>query len=169
MGLLLEQYTRWMGADSVRASGLKQAFRERTLQATLRYLLLGPESAADPITTDAEIRAYYVEHPGEFLAPEEARLQYVKVQIPVEAAAGDSARAAASQAGLKAAKEILSAIQSGAPPRRRAIRRIPRQWTFRVGDPIRGLGKRALVDALRATEAPGIKSRYPWGPSSWPS
>ncbi|HET9951220.1 MAG TPA: peptidyl-prolyl cis-trans isomerase [Candidatus Eisenbacteria bacterium] len=158
MGLLLEQYTRWMERRfGPREAELKQAFRERTMQATLRYLLLGPETVSlEPVATEAEIRAYYDEHPAEFLAPEEARIQYVKVQVPVEAAAGDSAREAASQAGLKAAKDLLSAIQAGAPPETAARLHggFHDTGTFRVGEPIRGLGKsEALVDALHATEA----------------
>jgi hypothetical protein len=158
MGLLLEQYTRWMERRfGPREAELKQAFRERTMQATLRYLVLGAESVSlEATATDAEIRAYYDEHPGEFLAPEEARIQYVKVQTPTDAAASDSAREAASQTGLKTAKDLLAAIQGGAPPETAA--RIHGGFhdsgTFRVGDPVRGLGKsEALVDALHATEA----------------
>ena len=159
MGLLLEQYTRWMERRfGPREAELKQAFRERTVQATLRYLLLGAESVSlEATATDADIRAYYDEHPAEFLAPEEARIQYVKVQTPAaDAAASDSAREAASQASLKAAKDLLAAIQGGAPPETaaRVHGGFHDSGTFRVGDPIRGLGKsEALVDAVHATEA----------------
>ena len=158
LGLLLEQYSRWMERRfGPREAELKQAFRERTTQATLRYLLLGPETVSlDPVATEAEIRAYFDKHPAEFLAAEEARIQYVKVQVPVEAAAGDSAREAASQAGLKTAKDLLSAIEAGAPAETAARLHggFHDSGTFRVGEPIRGLGRsEALVDALHATEA----------------
>ena len=159
MGLLLEQYTRWMERRfGPRDTELKQAYRERTSLATIRFLHLGPDAVSlDPEATEAEIRAYYDEHPAEFQAPAEARIQYVKIQQPVpEPAAADTSRDAAAQASLRAGKELLAAIQAGAPPETAA--RIHGGFhdsgNFRVGDPIRGLGRSELLtDAVSGTEA----------------
>jgi parvulin-like peptidyl-prolyl isomerase len=158
MGLVLEQYSRWMERRfGPREAELKQAFRERTTQATIRYLLMGPEAVSlDPEATPAEIRAYYDDHPVEFQAPEEARIQYVKISALAEGAATDSTKEAAAQAALKNARDLLAAIQGGAPPETAA--RIHGGFhdsgPFRVGEPIRGLGKsEALADAIHATEA----------------
>ena len=73
-GLLLEQYSRWMERKfSPREAELMQAFRERTSQATIRYLLVGPDAMSlDAEASEAEIRRYYDDHASEFQAAEEA-------------------------------------------------------------------------------------------------
>jgi parvulin-like peptidyl-prolyl isomerase len=157
-GMILEEYTRWMERRfGPKESELRQAFRERTSLASIRFLVLGADAVSlDPEATEAEIRAYYDEHPSEFLAPEEARLQYVKVQSPGAPAAGDSAREANAEASLQAAKELLAAILAGAPPETaaRVHGGFHDSGPFRVGEPMRGLGRSdALAAAVRATEA----------------
>lgn len=158
MGLLLEQYMRWMERRfGPREAELRQAFRERTSFATIRFLLMGPDAVSlDPEATEAEIRAYYDEHPAEFQAPAEARIQYVKIQPAPDAAPGDSSREAAVKASLRTAKELLAAIQAGAPPETAA--RIHGGFhdsgLFRIGDPVRGLGRSELLTgAVDATDA----------------
>lgn len=159
MGLLLEEYGRWMERRfGPRDADLIQAFRERTSVATIRFLLMGSDALSlDPEATDAEIRAYYDEHPGEFLAPAEARIQYVKIQQPAsEGVAADSSREAAAQASLRAAREFLAAIQAGAPPETaaRVHGGFHDSGPFKAGDPIRGLGRSdALTEAVNGTEA----------------
>ncbi|MEK7314940.1 MAG: peptidyl-prolyl cis-trans isomerase [Candidatus Eisenbacteria bacterium] len=165
MGLLLEKYLRWMeGRFGPRESELKQAFRERTSLATIRFLLLGPEAVSlDPESTEEEIRTYYDEHPADFQAPSEAHIQYVKIQQASEAAPGDSSREANALQSLRSAKDLLTAINAGAPPETAA--RIHGGFhdsgLFRIGDPIRGLGRSELLtDAVNSTD-PGAWIREP--------
>ncbi|HEU4334937.1 MAG TPA: peptidyl-prolyl cis-trans isomerase [Candidatus Eisenbacteria bacterium] len=155
LGMILEQYQRWMERRfGPRDPELRQAFRERTVQATLRYFLLGPEAVSlDPEATEAQIRAYYEAHPDEFRAAAEARIQFVKVPFPGAPAASDSARDVAAVAGLEKAKELLVAIRSGIPPETAAkvYGGFHDSGPFRIGEPIRGLGRSdALADAIRA-------------------
>ena len=157
LGLVLEQYQRWMERRfGPRDAELRQAFRERTIQASIRYFLLGPDAVSlDPEATEAQIRAYYEAHPDEFRAAAEARIQFVKVPFPGPPAASDSARDVAAVAGLEKAKELLVAIRSGIPPETAAkvYGGFHDSGPFRIGEPIRGIGRSdALADAIRAGE-----------------
>ncbi len=157
LGLLLEQYQRWMARRfSPRDSELRQAFRERTIQATLRYFLFGPDAISlNPEAGDADIRAYYAAHPELFRAPAEARIQYVKIPATADAAASDSARAAAIEAGRRAAVDLLAAINAGAPAETAAkiYGGFHESGWFQLGDPIRGLGRSEdLTAAVRDGE-----------------
>lgn len=155
LGMILEQYQRWMERRfGPRDAELRQAFRERTVQASLRYFLLGPDAVSlEPEATEAQIRAYYEAHPDEFRAAAEARIQFVKVPFPGAPASSDSARDVAAVAGLEKAKELLVAIRSGIPPETAAkvYGGFHDSGPFRLGEPIRGLGRSdALADAIRA-------------------
>jgi parvulin-like peptidyl-prolyl isomerase len=155
LGLYLEQYQRWMERRfGPRDTELRQAFRERTAQATIRYFLLGPDAISlDPEAGDAEVREYYASHPESFRAPAEARIQYVKIPTPADAAPADSVSSAAIEAGRRAASDLLAAINAGAPAETAAkiYGGFHDSGGFRLGDPIRGLGRSdELTAAIRA-------------------
>jgi len=161
--LLMEEYTRWMEKRfGPREGELKKAFEERTTQASIRYFVLGPDVITlEPEASAAQIRAYYDDHPDEFETADEAHIQYIRVGGPEGAA--DSVRDVTSESAAKTANEVLSAIKAGAPEETAAKPygglRDP-GW-FRIGDPIRGLGRSdALASAIRTTE-PGQWIREP--------
>jgi parvulin-like peptidyl-prolyl isomerase len=152
MGLLLEDYIRWMERRfGPREAEVRKTFQERTAQATVRYFILGSEAVSlDPEATPKQIRAYYEAHESEFQTADSARIQYVRV--PIEAATTDSARDAAAPAALKAANDLVAAILSGAPVETAAqvYGGLHDTGWFRISEPIRGLGKsEALQDAIR--------------------
>ncbi|HEX7078697.1 MAG TPA: peptidyl-prolyl cis-trans isomerase [Candidatus Eisenbacteria bacterium] len=154
-GLMIEEYTRWMERRfGPRDPDLRKIFQERTSQATIRYLLMGPDAVSlEPEARRRQILAYYEAHPQEFQSPDSARIQYAKV--PIEAAASsDSARDLAAPAALKAANDLLEAVHSGAPVETAAkvYGGLHESGWFRLGDPIRGLGRSEnLTDAIRNT------------------
>jgi len=154
MGLLIEEYSRWMERRfAPREAELRKAFQERTAQATIRYFMLGPDAISLEREASArEIRAYYDEHAQEFQTADSARIQFVKV--PIEAtASSDSAREAAAPAAMRAAGDLLQAIHSGAPVETAAKAHggLHDSGLFRLGEPIRGLGRvDALVEAIRS-------------------
>jgi PPIC-type PPIASE domain/SurA N-terminal domain len=155
--LLLEEYVRWMERRfGLREAELKKTFEERTSQAAIRYFVLGPDAVSlDPEATPAQVRAYYEAHPDEFETADEARIQYIRIPGAADAAAGDSAQAA-SDAARKAAGEVLAALLAGAPTETAAKPHggIHDSGLFRLGEPIRGLGRSdVLVGAVRATKA----------------
>jgi len=161
--LLMEEYTRWMEKRfGPREGDLKKAFEERTIQASIRYFVLGPDVVSlETEASAAQIRAYYDDHPDEFESADEAHIQYIRVGGPEGAA--DSVRDATSESAVKTANDVLAAIKAGAPEETAAKPhgglRDP-GW-FRIGDPIRGLGRSdALATAVRATE-PGQWIREP--------
>jgi len=163
--LLMEEYTRWMEKRfGPREAELKKAFEERTAQASIRYFVLGPDVISlEPEASAAQIRAYYDDHADEFVTPDEAHIQYIKVGGSAESAPGDSVRETASESAGKTASEVLSAIKAGAPEETAAKPHgglMDTGW-FRIGDPMRGLGKSdALASAIRTTE-PGQWIREP--------
>jgi parvulin-like peptidyl-prolyl isomerase len=168
MGLLIEEYTRWMERRfGPREPEVRKAFQERTAQATIRYFILGPDVASlEPEASLKQIRAYYEAHPQEFQAPDSARIQYVKV--PIDAAPADSGRDGAAEAAQKSAMDLLAAIQSGAPVETAAkmYGGLHDTGWFRVAEPVRGLGRsEALQNAIRdATPGQWIKTPIRNGP-----
>lgn len=169
IGLLLEEYTRWMERRfAPREAELRKAFQERTAQATIRYFMMGPDAISlEPEATPREIRAYYDTHASEFQTADSARIQFVKVQIEA-AASSDSARDAAAPAAMKAASDLLQAFHSGAPVETSAKAHggLHDSGLFRIGEPIRGLGRAdALVEAIKsATPGQWIPNPYRNGP-----
>lgn len=164
LGLLIEEYSRWMERRfAPREAELRKAFQERTAQATIRYFMMGPDAISlEPEASAREIRAYYDEHPQEFQTADSARIQYVKV--PIEAtASSDSAREAAAPAAMKAAADLLQAIHSGAPVETAAKAHggLHDSGLFRLGEPIRGLGR---VDALIEPIKSGTPGQWIPGP-----
>jgi parvulin-like peptidyl-prolyl isomerase len=154
--LLLEEYIRWMERRfGPREAELKKTFEERTSQAAIRYFVLGPEAVSlDTEATPAQVRAYYEAHPDEFETADEARVQYIRVPGAAEPSAADSARAA-SDAARKTAGEILNAVVAGAPIETAAkpYGGIHDSGPFRMGEPVRGLGRSdAITAAVRSTE-----------------
>ena len=163
MGLLIEEYSRWMERRfAPREAELRKAFQERTAQATIRYFMMGPDAISlEPEARTREIRTYYDDHPQEFQTADSARIQFVKVSLEATASS-DSAREAAAPSAMKAAGDLLQAIHSGAPVETAAKAHggLHDSGLFRLGEPIRGLGR---VDAL----AEAIKSATPgqWIPT----
>ena len=154
--LLLEEYVRWMERRfGPREAELKKTFEERTSQAAIRYFVLGPDAVSlDPEATPAQVRAYYDAHPDEFVTADEARIQYIRVSGAADASAGDSARTA-SEAARKAAGEVLASVTAGAPIETAAKSHggIHDSGPFRLGEPVRGLGRSDLLAAtIRSTE-----------------
>jgi len=148
MGLLLEDYARWMERRfAPREVEVRKAYQELAGQASIRYFVLGPEAVSlEPEADAKQIRAYYEAHTQEFQTPDSARIQYVR--IPAEAPA-DSA---APPAGLKAANDLIAAIQSGAPieTAAKAYGGLHDTNWFRLTDPIRGIGRsEPLQDAIK--------------------
>jgi parvulin-like peptidyl-prolyl isomerase len=151
LGILLEDYQRWMERRfGPREAEVKKAYQERTAQATLRYFVLGPDAmSSEPEASLKQIRAYYDSHESEFQTPDSAYIQYVR--IPFEAAAADTAKASSANA-LKAANDVIAAIQSGAPVETavKVYGGLHDTGMFRVSDPIRGLGRsEAIQDAIK--------------------
>lgn len=169
MGLLLEDYARWMERRfGPREMEVRKAYQDLAGQATIRYFVLGPDAVSlEPEAEAKQTRAYYEAHQQEFQTPDSAYIQYV--QVPIETATGDSAKDAATAAALKAANDLIGAIQSGAPVE--TATKIygglhDTNW-FRISDPIRGLGRsEAIQDAIRGA-APGswIKTPIRAGPN----
>lgn len=152
--LLLEAYVRWMERRfSPAEADLKGRFARRTTQGTIRYFWLTPEAVStEPEASREEIRAYYERHPDEFRTPEEARITYIRFPVAPSTAASDSARTAAERAALAAARDLLRRLRAGASPEE-AARDLgganDSDW-FRIGDPVRGLGRSdALMEAIR--------------------
>lgn len=155
--LLLEDYTRWMERRfGPREADLKRTFEERTSQASIRYFLLSPDAISlEPEATATQIRAYYDTHQDEFESPEEVHIQYIRMTAPQSGdAAGDTAPEAASRAMLKSAVELIDAVRAGTPVETAAKPHggLNDSGWFRLGEPVRGLGRSdALVAAIRAT------------------
>ncbi len=163
--LLLEEYTRWMERRfGPRESELKKTFEERTSQASIRYAVVGPDAVTlEPEATAAQVRAYYDAHPDEFMGDEEARIECIRIAANPEGATADSSKEEASRAALKTATSLLTELRAGAPAEAAAKPHggIHDPGWFRVGDPVRGLGRSdALVAAIRAAE-PGEWMREP--------
>lgn len=162
MGLLLEDYARWMERRfGPREAEVRKAYQDLAGQAAVRYFVLGPEAVSlEPEAEARQIRSYYEAHQQEFQTPDSAWIQYVRV--PIEAAAADSAKDAAA-AALKAANDLIGAIQSGAPVETAAkvYGGLHDTGWFRLSDPIRGLGRsEAIQDAIRGAE-PGSWIKTP--------
>jgi len=156
MGLQLEDYSRWMERRfSPREAEVMKTYQERTAEAVIRYFVMGPEAVSlEPEAGAKQIRAFYEAHQQDFQTPDSARIQYVRLAI--ETAGSDSTREAAAPAALKAANDLIAAIQSGAPVETAAkvYGGLRDTGWFRIGDPIRGLGRSdPLQDAIRATAA----------------
>jgi parvulin-like peptidyl-prolyl isomerase len=164
-GLLLEEYVRWMERRfGPREAELKKTFEERTTQASIDYIVLGPDAVSlDPEATPAQVRAYYDAHPDEFMSGEEARIQYIRVSAVSEGAASDSAREAAGRVAMKTAGDLLAAVKAGLLPENAAKPHggVHESGWFRLNEPVRGLGRSdALVALVRATR-PGEWAEEP--------
>ncbi|MBI4364680.1 MAG: peptidyl-prolyl cis-trans isomerase [Candidatus Latescibacteria bacterium] len=153
--VLLDKYVRWMDTRyAPREPELKREFAERTAQASLRFFWL----TTDAISLDAqagadEIRAYYEAHPDEFATPEQARITYIRVPIEAAGSPSDSARPAGEAAASAAARALLVALKAGRSPEDLAAAwgGVKDPGLFKVGDPIKGLGRSdALADAIRS-------------------
>ena len=156
-GLELEEYVRWMERRfGPREGELKKTFEERTTLGSIRFGVVGPDAVSlEPEATAEQIRAYYDAHPDEFETADEAHVQYIRIRAAEDAAASDSAKAA-SAAAAKEASEILTAVRAGTPPETagKAHGGVLDSGWFRIGDPVRGLGRSdALEAAVRATAA----------------
>jgi parvulin-like peptidyl-prolyl isomerase len=142
--LTLEEYSRWMERRfGPREGDLRKAFEERTSLATIRYFVLGPDAISlEPQATALQIRQYYADHPEEFTTPGEARIEYVRFSTAPEAA-GDSAKDAALQAARRSAFDFISGLKAGSPAEAIAKKfgGVHESGWFRLGDPIRGLGR----------------------------
>lgn len=155
-GMLLEEYARWMERRfGPRETELRKTFEERTSQASLRYMVVGPDAISlEPEATAAQIRAYYETHPEEFENPPEARIQCVRVPANSEGAAPDADKESAARAALQTASDLLAGLRSGA-----AADSVAKPYggifdpgTFQIGEPVKGLGRSdALVAAVRGT------------------
>ncbi len=157
-GLLLESYRRWMARRFAPSEAeLRRAFKRHTTEASIRYFWLTPEAVSlEPEASPEAIRTYYASHPGEFQTPEEARLTYVRFATGAPAGAPDSIRAAAERLTLEGARSLLLTVRSGAPLERAARVQGGANDTgwFRLGEPIRGLGRsEALVQAIQGLKA----------------
>ncbi len=155
LAVLLDKYVKWIGTRYAPTEAeLKKEFALRTAQAALRYFWL----TADAISLDrqaiaGQIRAYYETHPEEFQTPEEARLSFIRIPVGAPGGASDSLRGAAEAQALTNAKTILGALKSGKSPEpvAKPYGGVKDTGKFRIGDPIRGLGRSdALFDAVRA-------------------
>jgi parvulin-like peptidyl-prolyl isomerase len=151
--LLLEEYTRWMEHRFAPAEAdLKREFAMRTTQGTIRYFWLTPEAVSlDRPPTRAAVRAYYDGHPEQFRTPAEARLVYLRLGGPADAGASDSVRAAADEAAAAEARDLLRQLAGGASldQTARGHGGVNDTGWFRIGDPVRGLGRsQALMDAI---------------------
>jgi len=167
--LVLEDYTRWMERRfGPREAELKKTFEERTSQASLRFAVVGPDMVTlEPQATASQVRAYYDAHPDEFLGPEEARIQYIRIPATPptgDAANPDSSKEAAAKAALKGATELLGELKTGSISAESAGKPhggLQEPGWFRIGDPVRGLGRsEPLSAAVRSTE-PGEWVREP--------
>jgi len=163
MGILLEDYARWMERRfGPREPEVRKAYQDLASQASVRYFVLGPEAVSlEPEAEARQIRAYYEAHQQEFQSPDSAWIQYVRV--PIEAASGDSAKDAAVAGAQKAATDLVGAMQSGAPVETAAkvYGGLHDTGWFRLSDPIRGLGRsEAIQDAIRGA-APGTWVKTP--------
>ena len=158
-GLLLEEYVRWMERRfGPREAELKKTFEERTTQASIDYIVLGPEVVSlEPDATPAQVRAYYDAHSDEFMSPEEARIQYIRVSAVAEGAVGDSAREAAGRAAMKTASDLLAAVKAGLLPENAAKPHggVHDSGLFRLNEPVRGLGRSDALVALVRAGKPG--------------
>lgn len=156
--LCLEEYSRWMERRfGPREAEVQKMFEERTSQASIRYVVVGPDLVSlEEQATPAQIRAYYDSHPGEFETPDEAHIQYVRVTAASEGAVSESTREAAIQEAMRGAVDVLSAVRAGAPPEAAAKPHGGLRDTgwFRLGEPVRGLGRsESLTTAVHATKA----------------
>ena len=157
--IVLEEYVRWMERRfGPRDAELRKEFEARGATASIRYALMGPDAISlDPEATPAQIRAYYDAHPDEFESADEAHIQYIRIPIGADASAPDSAKESAAQVASKIASDVIAAIRAGAPAETAAkpYGGIQDPGWFKLGEPIRGLGRSdALVAAIRSVEPP---------------
>ena len=117
-GLLLEEYVRWMERRfGPREAELKKTFEERTSQASIDYVVLGPDAVSlEPEATASQVRAYYDGHPDEFMSAEEAHIQYIRVSAASEGAASS---AEPEWRSASQSSEARAGGHAGARPRKR--------------------------------------------------
>jgi parvulin-like peptidyl-prolyl isomerase len=148
--LTLEEYARWMERRfGPREGDLKKAFEERTTLATIRYIVLGPDAISlEPQATTIQIREYYAAHPDEFTTPDEAKIEYVRFSLASDAPT-DSAKEAAIQEARRSAFDFLSGLKAGSQAEviAKKFGGLHETGWFRLGDPIRGLGRSEAVTA----------------------
>ncbi len=155
--VLLDKYVAWMKTRyAVPEAQLRKEFQSRTAQASVRYLWITPDLVSlEPQATADQIRSYYERHADEFRSPEEARLTYIRVPVESGPGASDSLRAAAESRALFSAKALIVSLRAGHAPEKLAkdFGGIKDTGIFRVGDPIRGLGRSdALAAAVRSAK-----------------
>ncbi|HXL14817.1 MAG TPA: SurA N-terminal domain-containing protein, partial [Methylomirabilota bacterium] len=153
--VLLDKYVAWMKTRyAVPERDLRKEFQSRTSQASIRYLWITPDAVSlEPQATAEQIHSYYDSHTDEFRSPEEARLTYIRVPVESGPGASDSLRAAAEKQALLRANALTVSLRAGHSAEKLAkeFGGIKDTGMFRVGDPIRGLGRSdALVDAIKA-------------------
>src|SRR6266850_1625380 len=139
---------------AVPESELKKEFMKRTAQASIRFLWLTPDAVSLGLQATAEqIRAYYDAHPDEFRSTEEARIAYVRVPVETTGLTSDTLRAIAHAKALGSARALLASVKSGKPVETAAkeFGGVKDSGVFRIGEPIRGLGRSdALMGAIQA-------------------
>ena len=153
--VLLDKYVAWMKTRyAVPESELKKEFMKRTAQASIRFLWLTPDAVSLGLQATAEqIRAYYDAHPDEFRSTEEARITYVRVPVETTGLTSDTLRAIAHAKALGSARAVLASVKSGKPAETAAkeFGGVKDSGVFRIGEPIRGLGRSdALMGAIQA-------------------
>ncbi len=152
--VLLDKYVAWMKTRyAVPEPELKREFQNRTAQGSIRYLWLTPDAISLEAQANAEqIRAYYERHPAEFQTAEQARLSYIRVSIDAPPSVSDTLRAIAETRALFTARALLQSLQGGKPAETLAkeFGGVKDTGLFRVGDPIKGLGRSdPLVQAIQ--------------------
>ena len=152
--VLLDKYVAWMRSRyAISETELRKEFRDRTAEASIRYLWLTPDAVSlDPQASADQIRAYYAAHPGEFQSPETARLTYVRIGVEHAPGASDSTHQAAEAQALFSVKAVIQALRAGQPQEKVAkeFGGLRDTGLFRAGDAVRGLGRSdALMDAAR--------------------
>ena len=155
--VLLDKYVAWMKARyAVPEAELRKEFVKRTAQASIRYLWLTPDVVSlEAQATVEQMRAYYDGHADEFKGAEEARLTYIRVPIETTGLTSDTLRAIARARALGAAKGLLASVKAArsADAAAREFGGVKDTGLFRVGEPIRGLGRSdALTNAIRAAQ-----------------
>jgi len=155
--VLLDKYMAWMKTRfAVPEPELRKEFQSRTSQASIRFLWVTPDAVSlEPQATAEQIRSYYEGHTDEFRTPEEARLTYIRVPVESGPGASDSLRAAAERNALLSARALIVSLRAG-----HAAEKVAKEFggvkdtgMFRVGEPIRGLGRSdALTDAAKSAK-----------------
>ncbi|HZE20304.1 MAG TPA: peptidyl-prolyl cis-trans isomerase [Candidatus Angelobacter sp.] len=159
--VLLDKYVAWMRTRyRVTEPELRKEFQSRTAQAVIRYLWLTPDQVSlEPQSSASQIQAYYEGHKDAFQTPEEARISYIRIGVEHAPGASDSVHAAAEAQAVLGTNAVLAGLRAGQPAEKLAKEYggVRDTGIFRVGDPIRGLGR---SDALIAATRSGVLKRW---------